>query len=431
MLVEFKVENFKSISNQVCFSMISSKYYKNLNNNIFQTKSLEKENLLRSSIILGANATGKTNLIVALGLLTSMVQNSHLYQEGNKLPFDPFRLDEEYILKPTKFSIIFIYKDIMYDYSLSYNEKKIIEEKLYYYPQRRKSIIFERTNTNNYKFTKDQVQQKFISKRTLDNVLYLSMATKEKYSKTTEAFKWFIEKLRVIGPADHPSLEDFTMNLAEKDIRYKELILRSLIISDFGIHNITSSKTKMKPEDFPIEIKDKIIEFINFQKKINKISSDEITNILINTYHWGKDKNNKKIEVKFNLQEESEGTKRMFSLIGPWIDALDNGRIIVADELDTKLHHNLQLFLIDLFNNPQQNTKQSQLIFTSHNINLLDQDIFRRDQIWFMSKNTKAENSELFSLAEFKVRKDKDIINAYLSGKYGAIPFIKDRKVFQ
>jgi AAA15 family ATPase/GTPase len=426
MLIEFSVENFRSISDKVVFSMISSNYYKNLDNNLISIDSSKKNNLLRSSIILGPNATGKTNVIMAINVFSLLIKTSHLNQQGNKLPHNPFKLDEKYLDKPTKFSIVYLYNDIRYDYSFSYDRNRIIDESLYYYPKGKKSLLFERKNTNDYKFTLDKSEQKFISKRTLDNVLYLSNATKEKYLKITEAFKWFTEKLRIIGPADHPSLEDFTMNMAEKDKRYKELILKSLTIADFGIHNISSSKKEVKLEELPTEIR----EFINARKKITGADQEKIESRLINTYHWGKNKTNSKIEVKFDIEEESEGTKRMFSLIGPWIDALDNGRIIIADELDTKLHHYLQTFLIDLFNNPNQNKKNSQIIFTSHNINLLDQDIFRRDQIWFTKKNDEIENTELYSLSEFKERKDKDIINAYLSGRYAAIPFIKSHKVF-
>ena len=128
--------------------------------------------------------------------------------------------------------------------------------------------------------------------------------------------------------------------------------------------------------------------------------------------------------------EESEGTKRMFSLIGHWIDALRNGKILVIDELDTKLHHLLNVFLINLFHDPTQNKNNAQLIFTTHNINLLDQDIFRRDQIWFTEKDGETGASDLYSLVEYSPRKDKDIQKGYLAGKYGALPFIKDNRIF-
>jgi AAA15 family ATPase/GTPase len=133
---------------------------------------------------------------------------------------------------------------------------------------------------------------------------------------------------------------------------------------------------------------------------------------------------------EFDFEEESEGTQRLFSLIGLWIDSLNNGRVLVVDELDTKLHHLLNVFLIKLFNDSTQNKNNAQLIFTTHNTNLLDQDIFRRDQIWFTEKNPSKGSTDLYSLIEFSPRKDKDIQKGYLTGRYGAIPFISDDRIF-
>ena len=136
--------------------------------------------------------------------------------------------------------------------------------------------------------------------------------------------------------------------------------------------------------------------------------------------------------VSFDLWEESDGTQRMFSLIGPWIDALKNGRVLVVDEIDTKLHPKLNEFLIKLFHDETQNKKNAQLIITTHNTNLLDiQDIFRRDQIWFTEKNNKTGATDLYSLVEFSPRKDKNIERGYLAGKYGAIPYIGDYRIFE
>lgn len=120
----------------------------------------------------------------------------------------------------------------------------------------------------------------------------------------------------------------------------------------------------------------------------------------------------------------------MFSLIGPWIDSLIEGDILVMDELDTKLHHFLSVFLVKLFQDPTQNTSNAQLIFNTHNTNLLDQELFRRDQIWFTEKNPDSGATELYPLAEFSPRKDKNIQLGYLAGRYGAIPFIADEKIF-
>ena len=122
---------------------------------------------------------------------------------------------------------------------------------------------------------------------------------------------------------------------------------------------------------------------------------------------------------------ESEGTKKFFSYLGPWIDALQNGRVLVVDEIDIRLHHFLNVFLIKQFHNPKQNKKFAQLIFATHNLDLLDLSLFRRDQIWFTEKNPNNSSTDLYSLLEYKPRKDKKIKSGYLQGRYGSLPFIK------
>jgi len=430
MLIEFSVENYRSIKNKITFSMVASRYYKNLSNNLYHTKILKKDNLLRSSLIYGPNASGKTNVIHALYVIKNLVIESHNFQKGTKLYYKPFKLDAQFIGKPTKFEVIFIYNNIKYKYCISYVEEKIIEEKLYYYPKNKMSIIFERIDTDKFYFTQDKINQMFIAKRTLDNVLYLSNSTKEKYQKTTEAFNWFKDILFTIGPADHPWLMDYTASLIQKDEKLKKIIMRALEEADFGIINILSESKKrtLDDKDLPKPLKE---AFKILTKEIEKMSHTKLTDgfdvTSINTYHRGKD--NKVIKFDFE-DEESEGTKRIFSLIGAWVDSLLNGRIIIADELDTKLHYLLQIFLIGLFNDPTQNKKNAQLIFTTHNINLLDQNLFRRDQIWFTEKDFENGDTKLFSLSDFRERNDKDILKAYRSGRYGAIPFIKTYKVF-
>lgn len=435
MLIEFSVDNYKSIKEKVTLSMVASNYYKNLENNLIYLDKKKNEKLLRSSVIFGANASGKTNVIHALNVLRNLIVESHKNQKGDKLFYRPFKLDDKYLEKPTKFEIIFIQKGIKYKYFLSYNGEKIIEEKLYYFPKNRISVIFERTYTDKFDFSKDKAKQKFIAERTLNNVLYLSNATKEKYELTTDAFDWFKEKLLTIGPADHPSLIDYTVGLINSDDLIKKRIMDAIKESDFGIKDISSETKKLKiPMDgLSDKMKNAVKIIINeMENKSNGKFGEQIEATLINTYHKGISNDGKEKNVKFDLDEESEGTERMFSLIGNWIEALVMGKVIIADELDTKLHHYLQTFLIRKFNNTKTNLNNGQLIFTSHNFLLLDQELFRRDQIWFTDKNHKIGSTDLYSLTEFSERNDKDILKAYMSGRYGGIPFIKDnsQKVF-
>lgn len=423
MLIEFNVQNFRSIKEEVTLSLVASPD-RSLDNNLIDTDVLKKDNLLRSAVIYGANASGKSNLILAFHTLRHLVMNSHMFQKGNKIDYFPFKLDMKYLYKPSKFEVVFIRNDIKYIYGVSFTNEKIIGEYLYYYPKGRKALIFDRKDTNNYRFAIDKKEQKFISKKTLDNVLYLSNSTQLNYKKTSEAFDWFKDTLGVIRATDHPRLTDFTIQSANKDIKIKEFVLKALAEADLGINGFSTSFEKILIDEIPIA----------FQKQVKAMMSNnegDLEKRIIKTVHKALDENGNEICTEFDFdEEESEGTKRLFALIGPWIDTLNNGRVMIVDELDTKLHHLLNVFLIKLFHDPTQNKNNAQLIFTTHNTNLLDLDLFRRDQIWFTEKNPSYGSTDLYSLVEYSPRKDRDIRKGYLAGRYGAIPFIGDDRIF-
>ncbi len=412
MLIELNLENYRSIKEEVSLNMISTKD-SSFENNLIKTDVLKEESLLKSAVIYGANASGKTNILLALNFLQRLVMTSHKHQKGNKLPYSPFKLDKQTLSKPTRIRIVFIKNETKYIYEISFNSEKIITEYLYSYPNNYKKIIFERTDSLNYKFIDDEKKQRLIAERTLPNVLYLSKATQENYEVVSKVYDWFKDELNVIGPTDHPGLIDITAKML-KSGSMKELILKAMLEADIGIDDISVDTKKLKIEDLPKGIPPEI-------KKMMMNNKEEIEQTKINTIHKG---------VNFDFEEESDGTMRLFSLIGPWITALKDGNVLIVDELDTKLHHLLNVFLIELFHDPTQNKKNAQLIFTTHNTNLLDiQDIFRRDQIWFTKKNQKGA-TDLYSLVEYSPRKDKNIERGYLAGKYGALPFIKENKIF-
>ncbi|NMG83436.1 MAG: AAA family ATPase [Methanosarcinales archaeon] len=421
MLIEFNVQNFRSIKEEVTFSLVASAD-NSLDNNLIKTDLL-RDNLLRSAVIYGANASGKSNVILAFNFLKIFVETAHTFQKGTKINYSPFKLDKKCLSKPSKFEVVFIKNNIKYVYGVSLNSEKIIDEYLYYYPKDRKALIFERKDTNNYRFTIDRKEQKFISEKTLDNVLYLSNSTQLNYDKTSEAFDWFKDNLGIIGTTDHPRLIDYTIHKFSEDEKTKKFILKALSEADLGINDISVSIEKILIDEIPTPIRERF-------KAVMSGGDRKLEKIDIKTIHKVIDETGNEDYVKFDFKEESEGTKRLFSLIGPWIDSLNNGRVLIVDELDTKLHHLLNVFLIKLFNDPTQNKNNAQLIFTTHNTNLLDLDIFRRDQIWFTEKNPSKGSTDLYSLIEFKPRKDKNIQKGYLAGRYGAIPFISDDRIF-
>ncbi len=418
MLIKFSVKNFKSLREKQTLSMEASSD-KSLDYNLidYEDKADKDYRLLKSSVLYGANASGKSNVRDALLVLKNLVLKSHENQKGDELYHEPFKFDPEYIEKPTEFDIVFIQNGIRYNYGLTYDEEKVIEEYLYYYPKGRKSQIFERKNADEYKFNKDKKDQEMIEERTRKNVLYLSSSTQFNYEKTSKAFDWFNETLQGIGPGEHPELTEFTLKTLKKNEEFRKKVQKALKTADFGISDV---KGQIKTVPF-----DEVEEMPSEIRALGD-EDEELKELDIKTIHELEE-----VEGTLPLFKESEGTRRFFSLIGPIIYALERGEVLVIDELDTKLHHLLNKFIIELFHDPEENPNNAQLIFTTHNTNLLDQDLFRRDQVWFTERNPKTGSTDLYSLVEYSPRKDKDIEKGYLVGRYGAIPFIGDEKILE
>lgn len=418
MLIEFKAENFRSISREITFSLLASSD-RSLDGNLIELDALKKsDRLLKSAVIYGANASGKSNVLLAMFNLQNLVMTSVKNQDGDLLAFEPFKLSSECMSKPSKFSVFFVKNNIRYRYAVSFDRTKVIDEELYYYPNNREALIFERKNTTEFKFTIDKRVQSDISKRTLDNVLYLSNSAQQNYDKTLEAFKWFREDLRIIGARTLSEQGEYTINMLNQDDESKKAILRSLERADLGLVDIIASIEDVDMAALPAEI-------INHLPRSLDSASGKLQRIDINTFHLSKDKDGKEQSIAFDFNtEESEGTKRFFSLIGPWLNALNKGQVLFIDELELKLHPMLSEHLIKLFHDKSYNKNNAQLIITTHNTNLLNDELFRRDQIWFTEKDPDKGNTELYSLLEFKARKDQNILKGYLMGRYGALPFI-------
>ena len=420
MLIDFSVENFRSIKEEVYFSLLAPKDKILDNNLITGEKALKNNSLLRSAVFYGANASGKSNVLKSLAYLRFLVATSSKNIPGQNIHFSPFKLDGKCLSKPSKFDINFIQGGIRYNYNVSFTNEKVIDEYLHYYPKGTKAIIFERNDTKNYKFTIDKSKQKGMAERTLENIFYISNSAQQNYDKTLEPFKWFLDVLTIIGPTELLN-EHSTANLIHENIKIRKTVLKALAVADLAIDDLNVSIKEIPVEDYP-NLPDDLKKFID--EPDNKI--DHINSIDVKLFHKGIDENGNEIDVQFDFKEESDGTQKLFSLIGPWIDSLNHGRILIVDELDSKLHPFLCKFLIDMFNNPEINKSNSQLLFTTHNSTFLDQDIFRRDQIWFTEKDAEFGNTNLFSLLEFKQRRDANIEKGYLAGRYGAVPFIKN-----
>ncbi|MCK4730150.1 MAG: AAA family ATPase [Candidatus Aenigmarchaeota archaeon] len=415
MLIEFSVENFRSIKDKITLSMDSSSG-KKLPKNLI--KLSEKQNLIKSAAIYGPNASGKSNLINSIYFMWFMITQSHQFNLNTKidnLPIaskrSPFKLDLNFRKKPSRFEIIFIHKDIKYKYGFSCDNEKIIDEYLYYYPKGKEALIFKRKATKDFEFKIDRKEQKERAKQTLSNTLYLSRATQLGYEKTKEPYE-FLTNYLVINYS--PVWEECTLKQLYENKKLKDKILCILQKADFGnIENIRITKDKRKVNG--VEIK-----FEKDTASLNYLKQNEEDFYDIGFTHKTKEGN----LLDFNRVEESLGTRRALSFLGRFFDIFEKGKILIIDEFETSFHPNIVKFLVALFYS-KHNKNKAQLIFTTHSIPLLDNELFRKDQIYICSKEPD-EGTVLRSLLDFDLKQEVDFERAYLNGRVGGLPFIDE-----
>lgn len=420
MLIEFSVENFRSFRDKMTLSMLASAD-KSLPGNTSEDRSLKEEKVVNSAVIYGPNASGKSNLVIAMALFRNLVLQSHLLQKGNKLNYQPFAFNPEHKKKPTSFEILFIHEHIKYHYRLSYESDRIVDEELHHYPNGRPALIFSR-HGNEFEFRKDTTEQEVISRRTLENALYLSSSVQFNYAGTAPAYEWFLNQFVVIDTSDIQPLTEAVIHHMNHDKKVKAKILKAMQVADFGITGIDGQVRKIPLQELHGKIPPQILGVMT-------MTGGEANQTDLKFKHQVKDEKGIEQTIGLPYEWESEGTRRLFAIIGPVIDMLSSGGTIAIDELDTKLHHSISSWLIDLFHDESQNTRGAQLIFNTHDLQLLDLSKFRRDEIWFTEKDSEQGFSNLYSLVEFGERKDRDILKAYLIGRYGSTPFISSEKV--
>lgn len=422
MLLEFSVINFLSIKDEVTLNMTASKDDYKLEDNtfIYENEKQEKRGV-KAAALYGANASGKTNILKAMNFVSFFVNKSHEMQQGKKISRIPFRLDKSCLIEPSEFKIVFIYKNIKYLYMFEVTETEVREEYLYYYPNGRQSTIFERQG-DNYKFTSDierqtELKNKFHSK----NKLFLSTESLWEYEKAKAPFEWLSKYFTIL--IDHNDLEAYTGAAMLENIYTNSKVKNFMKYADMDIEDINVEITKK--EDI---LSSELFNMLSAEVKENIMKAYDEKNtgtIDIKILHKGIDEEGNSAVIPFNFRDESDGTQKYFGILGPFINALDNGYTLVIDELDIRLHTLLVIKLLELFLNPVINKKNAQLIFTTHDTNLLDRGILRRDEIWFTEKK-KDKSTELYSLFDFGgIRKSEKIEKGYLQGKYGAVPFFE------
>ncbi len=420
MLIQFSMRNFKTFKEKIVLNMVASNYDKSTREqeNVFKQDDFQLR-LLKSSVIFGANASGKSKFIEGLMFMKQFVIQSSKGQKGEPIEVEPFKLQTDSEKDSSEFEVIFLYKKVMFRYGFEVTNEKVLSEWLYHRPKTKEVELFYREKQkfeiHNKKFSKGA----FLVKNDVirDNELMLSKAAQNNDETSGTVLDWF-KGLKIISGLDERGYHGFTMGRTQ-DPKHKAKILELLKVADLGIHDISLEILDVSklPTEMPQELKSRIL------KKVKGEGAEFISDVL--TTHKKFDGNKKFVgDIKFSLdEEESSGTKKFFALTGPVLDSLENGYVLVVDELDSKLHPNLVCKLVSLFNSVEHNPNNAQLIFNTHDTNLLGSGLFRRDQIWFTEKD-RIGVSKLFSLADFAVRKNEKFESNYIEGKYGAIPFL-------
>lgn len=421
MLIQFSVGNYRSFKDVVTFSMVAAdlpeKSQELDENNLIPPPLLSPPilggsdySLLKSCAIYGANASGKSNLIEALSFMRRFVLKSATsYQVTDPIDIESFRLSTESKDQPSYFDIHFLLKGKEFRYGFEVDTQKVHAEWLYHVPKVRESKLFIREE-GEFSLSNVFKEGKGLTLRTRDNALFLSVVAQFNGDISQRILKWF-KRLTIVYGLQYFRYRDLTVEKIQ-DEEFKNSVISLVRQMDLGISDIQIDT----PDVFSTRNdNDDNLGLEQSAKQFPRITAIH------------KNYNDEKIPVSWEYfdfdQNESEGTKKIFSLAGPIIDALRNGKIIILDELDARLHPLITSYLIELFNSKTTNPHDAQLIFTTHNTNLLSHHLFRRDQIWFTEKD-KYGATDLFSLAEYKVGVDVPFEKDYISGKYGAIPFM-------
>lgn len=428
MLLQFSVNNFRSIKDTVTFSMNTAS-----NKESEHSFQVRNTHLLNSAVIYGANASGKSNVLKAMGFMRAVVLNKpKITQSTDKLPHEPFRLNTETEQASSYFEIIFFLENIKYRYGFEADSSTVYAEWLYSDENGKEARLFERDSEQRLHYVNRPKFKEGIGLKVPDNHLFIWKCDQNDGDISKKILQWFVH-FNFIDGLENEDYFNFALTKMTESGTKTEL-LKLVKTADLGIEEIaigqkdvTNAATQhfMNNPDIPKDVKQKMLH------EVNNGASAWIESL--QSRHKKFNAENQEIgSVLFELDEdESQGTQKFFALSAPILDTLENGGVLLIDELDASLHPMLTECFIKLFNKKELNKYNAQLIFVTHDIHLLSvPELFERDQIWFTEKN-KYGATDLYSLLEFRknnkgkdVRASDNLEKHYLQGRFGAVPYI-------
>lgn len=401
-LLQFTIGNYLSFCEKRTFSMEASSIKDAPLTNVFIQN---RHKILRSAAIYGANSSGKSNFISALGTMGQMVLDSVKLNDNDELMYDPFLLSDETKTKPTHFEIVYLQDNERIRYGFEYTLNHIVGEWLFIKRGNKpEEALFLRTEEG-IGIADTFNEGAGLEEKTNDNRLFLSLVAQLGGSTSKQVIEWFKSGYNVISGLSSRGYNGFTKLMFLKQEKGWEEACQLFENLQLGFQNIFADEHEVN------DTGKKSIEMLTAHKIYNR-RGDAVG------------------EEIFNLKErESAGTNKLFDLAGPVFDTLLNGKTLVVDELDAKMHPLISQYIIKLFNNPATNPNNAQLVFTTHDTHLLSANLLRRDQIWFTEKD-KQEKTDLYSIMDIvlpdgsKPRNDSNFEKSYIAGRYGAIPYI-------
>ncbi len=394
MILKIEFENFYSIKDCIRIDFragnINTSLARELRHNVMEWKGIP---VLKTVGLFGPNASGKSNILKAINFCCRMILDSHLNNEGVVFNFEPFKFDG-YQDKPSKFLIDFVCDDVEYEYSFELTKNRILSESLYYYPVGRRAKVFVRDSNGKYSFGTGVINKpNDVVLNTSNKNLFLSRASSMNRELAQKLYRYFMNQflLGLVNVNEMVVLDSFNT--------YKKVILKALEICDTDITDIEARKEQIyAPAAVLGQVEMKAVDVLKFK-----------------TFH----RNQKDVIFDMDM-EESDGTRKLFQILLRLLDVVRNRKGIMLDEFDQSLHTRLADFILDLIHA----SESSQLLFTSHNTNLIDVKRLRRDQIVFVNKSEQGA-TEVYSLYDFKdFRENMDAEKGYIQGRFDAVPYV-------
>ncbi|VGO22312.1 AAA family ATPase [Pontiella sulfatireligans] len=417
MIVDFTISNFRSIRDKQTFSLYAETPGGHLLENISYPAG-KKVGVLNSAGIYGANASGKSNVLLAFEALQWLVCVSGRLTDGSAIGcYEPFRLSKKTRTAPVRFEIEFFTPDGMrYVYKIAFTRKRIVEEHLSFYPSAKAALIFDRNSEDTWETIKlggmyTGGRRKFPF---FDNNSYLSKAgdSADAPELIRKVYNYFQNDILRLGLNEEIHFDDWIDN---PDVFKKVSAILGFV--DAGVDGVIVRKSSVDEED------------VRFPDDIPQAVRESILRDMRRTFLFAHPTEAGDSEL-FDLRLESSGTQRLFRLAPLIVQTLEDGGILIVDELDNSMHPFMAELIIRLFNDPDVNCGNAQLIFSTHNISLMSPERFRRDQIWLTEKTNGA--TRLFSLDEFdknKVKSQSPFNRWYAEGRFGAVPKIDYHKI--